>query len=271
VIAGWGWAVWRRRSDLILAGAIYFAGFATTANILISTGTIMGERLAYLPSAGFCLLIAILWSRIETRHRYAAMSLLALVVVALGTRTIVRNRNWKDNYALYQAAVRVVPGSAKAHAYLGNEYLNRRQFDLARSEFQIALTIYPDFPDALDSMALVAFRTGNDSEAVRLMESALQMSDRRDINYDYMVVNLAAMLMQLGRGNDALRLLDREIAESPEYSRAWSNRAVIHYQRGESAIARSDAEAALRLDPNNSQALGVLNKTSPMLPRTSAQ
>ena len=34
-----------------------FDGFAITANILMPTGTIMGERLAYLPSAGFCLLV----------------------------------------------------------------------------------------------------------------------------------------------------------------------------------------------------------------------
>jgi len=93
---------------------------------------------------------------------------------------------------------------------------------------------------------------------LRLMESALRMSDRTNINYDYMAVNLAAMMMQMGRGSDALQLLDREISESPNYSRAWSNRAALHYQRGDLSAARNDAETSLRLDPNNSQARGVL-------------
>jgi hypothetical protein len=50
-------------------------------------------------------------------------------------------------------------------------------------------------------------------------------------------------------------LLNREIAESPGYARAWANRAVIHYRLGHPAAALADADAALRLDHNNSQAL----------------
>ena len=61
VLAAWGWAGWKRKSPFVLAGAIYFAGFTVTANIVTVTGTIMGERLAYLPSAGCCLLLALLW------------------------------------------------------------------------------------------------------------------------------------------------------------------------------------------------------------------
>jgi Tfp pilus assembly protein PilF len=265
-LAAWGWAIWKRQSGLMLAGAIYLAGFATTANIFVSTGTIMGERLAYLPSAGFCLLIALGCRRVEVNYRAAATAILLLLTAAFGVRTLARNRDWKDDLTLYQADVRAVPGSAKIHSNLGHEYLNRRQFDLARTELQAALKIYPDYPDTMETLGLVESWTGHESEALRLMNRALQMSDRGNINYDYMAVNLAAMLMQVGRSNDALQVLDREIAESPEYSRAWSNRAVIHYQRGESAMARSDAESALRLEPSNSQALGVLSRANAVLP-----
>jgi len=258
VAAAWVWSIWERKPALILAGAIYFAGFAVTANILTPAGTIMGERLAYLPSVGFCLLLAVIWNQIEIRNKRVAVSALVLVCLALGVRTAIRNRDWKDNLSLYSAAVNTVPNSAKMHAYLGGEYLNRRQFEPARREFQIALNIYPEFPDTIESMALVESWTGNNSEALRLMESALRMSDRTNINYDYMAVNLAATMMQMGRGSDALTLLDREITESTEYSRAWSNRAVLHYQRGDLSAARNDAETSLRLDPNNSQARGVL-------------
>ena len=55
-----------------------------------------------------------------------------------------------------------------------------------------------------------------------------------------------------------LNVLNREIAESPTYARAWSNLAVIHYKQGETAPARADAEAALHLDPENQQAQNLL-------------
>ena len=259
-IAAWFWAIWKRKAGYAISGAIYLAGFAVTANVLTPTGTIMGERLAYLPSAGLCLLLALLWTSLESRRRQLAIALLVVVVAAFGLRSIVRNRDWKDNLTLYGAGVGAAPGSAKMHSYLGGAYLLNKQFDLARQEFQTALRIYPEFPDTIESLGLLESWTGNRAQAIRLMETALGMSDRKNINYDYMAMNLAAALIEAGRAQEALTILDREIADAPQYSRAWSNRAVIHLQRGEIAAARDDAQSALRSDPANQQALGVLRK-----------
>ena len=82
-----------------------------------------------------------------------------------------------------------------------------------------------------------------------MLERALYMSHRNNPNYDFMAVNFAAVLMQTSHLDGALSVLNREIAESPRYARAWANRAVIHYKQGETAPARADAETALRLDP----------------------
>src|SRR5580704_3111930 len=260
-VAAWIWAVWNRKRGLVLAGGIYLAAFATTANILVPTGTIMGERLAYLPSVGFCLLVALAWNRLLTwnwlreQQRTVAWAVLAVVVAALGVRTVARNRDWKDNLTLYSAAVRAVPHSAKMHYDLGNEYLARQRFDEARVEFQAALHIYPSYPDALMAYGLLEYRAGHYDAAEHIMRSGLEMSPRQhNPDYDDMLVNLAALLLQTGRTDGALELLNREVAESPKYARGWSNRAAVHYQRGETALAATDAEMALRLDPANTQA-----------------
>ena len=262
VFAGWIWAVLRRNAGLAIAGAMYLIGFSVTANVLTPTGTIMGERLAYLPTAGFCVLVVLPLPLLFRKNRIATVALLWFFVAALGARTLLRNRDWRDNLSLYTAAVKVVPGSAKMHAYLGGEYLNRGQFDAARAEFQTALRIYPEFPDTIESLGLLESWTGNRAEGLRLMEQALRMSDRSNINYDYMAVNYAALLMQVGRPADALTVLDREIAEAPTYARAWSNRAALRYEQRQYAYAKSDAETALRLDPKNAQAAGVLQKVA---------
>ena len=115
----WIWALRKRHAGLALAGGIYLAGFAATANILMPTGTIMGERLAYLPSAGFCVLVALAWSWLAERQRMLACGLLMAVLLALAARTVARNTDWRDNLALYSSAVRAVPNSAKMHANLG--------------------------------------------------------------------------------------------------------------------------------------------------------
>jgi protein O-mannosyl-transferase len=263
-VGAWVWAVWKRHRELVLAGGIYMAGFATTSNILVPTGTILGERLAYLPSAGFCLLVALGWnwlreqvplghSRSQNWKRTLAFGAFAALVGALAVRTVVRNQDWINNLVLYSAAVQAAPGSAKMHSNLGSLFMAYGQPGPARVEFQTALRIYPDYPDALESYGLLESRMGHTEAAGQMMESALNMSRRDNPNYDFMIVNLAGLLIQVGKMDGALELLNREIAESPQYARAWSNRAVIHYKRGETASATADLEVALRLDPSNTQ------------------
>jgi tetratricopeptide (TPR) repeat protein len=257
-VSAWIWAVWKRRGGLILAGGIYLGGFAVTANILMPTGTIMGERLAYLPSAGFCLLAALGWNWLRDRQRLVALAALTAVVAAFGMRTMVRNRDWADNLNLYSAGVRVSPGSAKMHGNLGGEYLASAQWDRAATEYQTALRINPEYPDVLAAYGLLEAWRGHNEAAGRMMERALYTSRRDNPNYDFMAVNYAALLMQTDHMDGALDLLNREVAESPGYARAWSNRAVIHYKQGRTSPARADAEAALRLDPGNVQAQNLL-------------
>jgi len=258
-VGGWIWAIWKRQYPLVVAGGIYFAGFSTTANILVPIGTIMGERLAYLPSAGFCLLIALAWNWLRNRERKIAVAALAVLVALLAVRTVARNRDWKDNLTLYSATVRAAPDSAKMHLDLGGTYIEIGQLDPARKELQKALNIDPDYPYALEAAGLIESWNHNYTAAGQLMEKALYLARRGDPNYDDMAVNLAGMYMQTNHLDSALGLLNREIGESPGYARAWSNRAVIRYKRGEMALAQADADAALRLDPGNKQAQNVKN------------
>jgi Flp pilus assembly protein TadD len=88
------------------------------------------------------------------------------------------------------------------------------------------------------------------------------MSRRDNPNYDFMAVNYAALMVQTHRPAAALAILNREILEAPTYSRAWSNRAAIFFVDGQREAARSDAENALRLDPQNPQARSVLQMLS---------
>ncbi len=254
VVGAWIWAIRKRESGLVLAGGIYLIGFAVTANILIPTGTIMAERLAYLPSAGFCLLVAMGWTWLKERQRMVALGLFAVVLAALAVRTVVRNADWKNDLSIYSAGVRAAPRSAKVHANLGTQYLTHGQLDLARTELQTSLQISPDSPDTMASYSLLESKLGHYEEAGALMERAVRMSGRNDPNYDFMDVSLALLLLRTGHASDAMEIINREIAESPEYARAWVSRGVLEYQRGDLVSARADAGTALRLEPDNPEA-----------------
>jgi len=266
VVAALAWALWKHKLGWALAGGIYFAGFAATANILVPTGTIMGERLAYLPSVGFCLALALAWVWLKHKQQFLAWGLLVALVSVFGLRTVLRNRDWTDNFALYSSAVRAVPNDAKMHSNLAGEYMVRNQLDLAADEYQAALRINPDFPDALAFYSQLEYRRGNYQHAGVLMETAFHMSGRNNPNYDFMVVNFAAILMKTNHADAALELLNREIAEAPSYAPAWSSRADLHFAQSKFDDARADAETALRLAPTDAQAQEVLRSLESSAP-----
>lgn len=161
VAAAWSY----RRGDRRVTFAIGLAviTFAPVSNVIISIGTLMGERLFYLPSAGLCLLAGLAYERLRLRFRLRQESspnlnlslnlnllhaLLLLLCLAMVARTVVRNRDWVSNEAIFRSAVRVVPNSAKAHAALGDELKDRssRAERLeAVEDYQTALRIYPDY------------------------------------------------------------------------------------------------------------------------------
>ena len=254
----WIFAFCKRQAYFLVAGAIYFAGFAATSNIVTRTGTIFAERLAYFPSAGFCLAAASLCIWLANRHRFAGIAMMAVVVTVFGVRTSARNRDWRDNTSLYMSAAEAVPNSAKMRASRGMVYLGKNDFERSRSDLQAALAIDPDYPDAVEALGLLELRSGNRESALEYLRKALKMSSLKDFEYDYRAANLAALLIEMGKLDESMKLLNRRIDESPNYSRLWSNRAALRVALGQFAEGLADAKAALRLDPHNEQARKVL-------------
>jgi tetratricopeptide (TPR) repeat protein len=282
------WALRERQVIPALAGGIYFAGFATTANIFMPIGTILGERLAYFSSAGLCLLAAGAWvwlleyGRRESqdakvgspaggRQQALSYALLALVLVAFGVRTIVRNLDWRDDFTLAISGVQAAPRSAKLHGFLGNSYVATGQYDLAARELEAALAIDPDYPDSLEALGLIELRWQNYPAAGWLLEKAYYTSDRKNMNYDSMAINLAVIYMETKHLDGAMTVLDKEIAEAPKYGRAWSSRALVHYQLGQTSAAGTDAQMALNLDAGNLQAQNLLRQINSPAPAQTSQ
>ncbi len=97
--------------------AFFFLAFAfitilPAANLLFPIGTIMAERLTYLPSIGivFCVVVA----SYRFLGRFAPYVLPALVALLL-LRTLTRNADWQNDLTLSTAAVNAGSESYKVH------------------------------------------------------------------------------------------------------------------------------------------------------------
>jgi hypothetical protein len=158
-----------RRADLRQALLIWVVLFSPTANLLFPIGTLMGERLAYLPSAGLALVAATLLAR---SRRWQAV--LAAVAVLYGVRTVVRNRDWRNADAFYTALIHTSPESAKAHFFYGLLRAGRGDDTGAVAAYDRALTIFPAYSGAYLNRGNALARLGRPAEAMSSYRNCLR-------------------------------------------------------------------------------------------------
>lgn len=88
--------------------------FLPATNLFFYVGFVVAERLLYIPSMGFCLLVAVgtraLYVRLRTRGpRVVLLGLCAGLVLLYGIKTVLRNRDWSNEEMLYKSGISVNP------------------------------------------------------------------------------------------------------------------------------------------------------------------
>ena len=154
----------RARPAATFAVLGYAIAFAPASNFLFPIGTILADRLAYVPSIFACLLLAVLLVEIDRRARAVAAVAAVGAIVALGFLAVRSNRLWKDELTLYHDQVRTAPRSAKAHAGLGVALLNAGQLHESIGEFRESIRIHSRRPQPYLGMAQALDRLGADPE-----------------------------------------------------------------------------------------------------------
>jgi tetratricopeptide (TPR) repeat protein len=180
-------AILWRRSRL----AFFFVGFAfinllPASNLLFPIGTIMAERLLYLPLAG---LVAAVVLAVDTRVRAFSICV-AVIATAFAVRTWMRNSDWTDDKTMAMANVQTSPGSFKVHQLMAATLLSEHDLDGAMAEADRSVAILAPVPDALNSprtwnLAAMCHRAkGEYEETVRLASRAVAIDAASRAEYD---------------------------------------------------------------------------------------
>jgi Tfp pilus assembly protein PilF len=237
--------------------------FIVVSNFPFPIGTIMAERLTYLPSAGACLVLGGALARLgwpsgaagsrghagdpaEGRstalfRRWRAGLALAIVVVALvgyGARSVLRNRDWQDQYTLFSATRKVSTRSVKAMIGLAREELVRDRPEAAEPLLIEALRLAPHSAIALGLLGEAQVRQGRMEQGIDSYRRALALKP------DLLLLqhNLVTAYLNLGRVAEAAEQLGRAALAVPWAVSPRHNLGVLSWRLGR----RSDAETALR-------------------------
>ncbi|CAG01912.1 unnamed protein product, partial [Tetraodon nigroviridis] len=189
---------------VFLSLAIMSLPFLPASNLFFYVGFVIAERVLYIPSMGFCLLVA---TGARAMHvslrspwcRTVLWCLCAALVLLNGVRTVRRNRDWSDEESLYKSGIGVNP--AKAWGNLGNVLKNQGKTVEAEKAYRNALQHRGNMADMLYNLGLLLQENQRFSEALHYYKLAI--GSRPTLASAYL--NTGIILMNRGDLDEAKR------------------------------------------------------------------
>jgi len=165
-----------RKKTLAAAGVVtWWVLFLPGANLLFPVGTLMGERLAYLPSVGIALIGAQMIHRVLRKaDRKTLYTTVAVIALLYGARTIVRNLDWLGPDRFYPKLVATAPDSAKSWYFYGAWRAWKEDDAGAVEAYDRSIEILPFYTEAMRNRANALVRSGRREEAIEGYRRVLQ-------------------------------------------------------------------------------------------------
>lgn len=189
---------------VVLSLSLLIIPFVPATNLFFYVGFVIAERVLYIPSMGFCLLITVgaraLYVKIQKRFLknlifYATVTL----IVFYGLKTVIRNGDWQNEEMLYRSGIKINP--AKAWGNLGNVLKSQSKIAEAESAYRNALYYRSNMADMLYNLGLLLQENSRFAEALHYYKLAI--GSRPTLASAYL--NTGIILMNQGKTEEARR------------------------------------------------------------------
>lgn len=256
---------WNKQPIISYAITFFLITISLYSNLIITIGTSFGERLLFVPSLGFCLLLAFLIKSAFTvkagaifKQAKAPILLTAALVLIYSFKTIDRNRAWKDNFTLYSTDVQNCAKSARCQYYYGLGLMKEKALATSNPQekqqlllqsiqaFDRAIEILPKYSDAWGQKGLAYFRLNNYAEAEKAYRNAIAFNASNATVYS----NLGSLYFNNQNYAAAKEAYENAIRLNPNYLDAIANYASTLGTLGDYNGAISYFKKAIALQPN---------------------
>nr|NVI79221.1 putative transmembrane and TPR repeat-containing protein CG4050-like protein [Cucujiformia] len=193
----------------------------------------------YMPSMGFCLLVAFGWSIINEKFsKKFSWCLLALLIFSHAAKTHFRNWDWKDEYSIFMSGLRVNQRNAKLFNNVGHALESQAKYKEALIFFKTAVSVQEDDVGAHINVGrtynhLKMFKEAEEAylKAKSLLPKAKpgeSYQARIAPNHLNVFVNLANLISKNStRLEEADMLYRQAISMRADYTQAYINRGDI--------------------------------------------
>ncbi|KAL4143481.1 hypothetical protein QTP88_005809 [Uroleucon formosanum] len=200
-------SVRRKRTAVAVATTVSVASYVPASNALFYVGFVVAERVLYIPSVGYCLLVgwsaAALAKATSGRRSAIVYALYAMTVATYGLRTIHRNRDWHDEESLYRSGIQVNP--PKSYGNLGSILSSQGRTNEAEMAYRSALKHRPNMADVHYNLGNLLRNNKNYDEAILSYRSAINFRPTLALAY----LSLGDCLAATNRYTEAEAVLNK--------------------------------------------------------------
>lgn len=119
--------------------------FIPASNLFFPVGFVVAERILYMPSMGFCMLIAYGFHILtQTKIKKVAYFFLAMTILSHASKTYIRNWDWENEYSIFTSGLRVNAKNAKLFNNVGHALESQGNFEEALQFFKTAVRVQED-------------------------------------------------------------------------------------------------------------------------------
>lgn len=270
----------RRREGYAFPLAAFVVSFVPLMNLVrisapFDMGFPMSERFLYLPSVFFCAALAFALDRYVS-PRALRIGLCAALVVFWSGRTVVRNRDWRDEETFFRACIARAGDAPLLHAALGSHLSAAGRHEEAIAALDEALRLNKaqtakEGEPILNNLGVAYRMAGRHQEALDLFDRLAARADRPSAVNAY---NRGMCLLALGRPADAREAFERGLRLRPDYAEALAGLAEAQSALGDFTASAESYRRAIELFPDSAElrhARGVVLKQAGLLDEAASE
>jgi tetratricopeptide (TPR) repeat protein len=219
ILLALAWTCRRRLPAVTAAIAAFVVIIAPISGVLQSGPQLVADRYSYLSCLGFALLPAACVVWMLRQYETAFLRSLGVVglcgavcVTALFHATATQSAIWSSALDLWARGVLVSPDSSIAHTNRADALMVLGNIPQAVEHYRRALQLNPRDAIAAHHFGEALADLGDLKGAEALLIHSLRMDPRRPRVF----VDLAQLLVAMGRANEAVQLLQERIARAPD-------------------------------------------------------
>uniref|UniRef100_A0A668A181 dolichyl-phosphate-mannose--protein mannosyltransferase n=1 Tax=Myripristis murdjan TaxID=586833 RepID=A0A668A181_9TELE len=215
----------RQESREVLVGILFLVfPFIPASNLFFRVGFVVAERVLYMPSMGYCILVVHGLGRLCSvvgRWGTTALSVSMLLLLLLFSwKTVQQNHIWLSREALFRSGIQTLPHNAKVHYNYANFLKDSSRHQEAIHHYTTALRLYPRHASAMNNLGTL---TRHPEEAERYYRQALDINPQ----HNRALFNLGNLLKSQGKEKEAEALLRDSIRFGPHFADAYSSLASL--------------------------------------------